>query len=102
MSTSNVAVPVTQEVKVLPSIPEETIPEAVSASAPLQVSTTAASASPTYYPVCPTRPIRPFCTPEKDDPLKELNYFIDDLKVKVCFSNEKLLKSKQNAGGSAT
>ena len=94
MTLSKVAVPVTPEVKVSPSSPEETLP----VSSPLSVSTAAVSAAPlTYHPVCPTRPIRPFCTPEEDDPLKELNYFIDDLQVKVRFSDEKPLKKKHRA-----
>ena len=91
---SKVAVPATPEVKVSPSSPEETI----AISTPLSVSTAAVSAAPlTYHPVCPTRPIRPFCTPEEDDPLKELNYFIDDLHMKVRFSDEKPLKKKHRA-----
>ena len=97
LSTLKVAVPVTPEVKVVPSSIEETIPEAVSVSTPLPASTAAVSAVPTYHPICPTRPIRPFCTPEEDDPLKELNYFIDDLIVKVRYSDNKLLKSKHKS-----
>ena len=36
-----------------------------------------------------TRPIRPFCPPDKDDPLKELPYFIEDLRFKVQFHSDK-------------
>ena len=94
--TPTVAVPVISKVKVVPPLPKETLPEADSAPSP--VSTAAASAATsTYHPIHPTRPMRPFCKPEEDDQLKELDYFIDDLRVKVRFSDDKLLKVKHKA-----
>ena len=41
-----------------------------------------------------TRPVRPFCQPDRSDPLKELPYFIDDLRVKVHYTNNKDFRVK--------
>ena len=110
--TATVDVPVISKVRVVPPLPKETLPEADSAPSPVSteataatsaattslVSTAAASAATsTYHPICPTRPMRPFCKPDEDDQLKELDYFIDDLRVKVRFSDDKLLKVKHKA-----
>ena len=42
----------------------------------------------------PSRPIRPYCQSDRSDQLKELPYFLDDLRRKVYFSHNKELKVK--------
>ena len=41
------------------------------------------STKPTFPPEVPSRPMHPYCQPDKSDPLEELPYFLDDLRVKV-------------------
>ena len=101
-TSPKVAVPVTNPVKVVKSPDNQKVeietktPEAVSAPV-LESSAAASAAPPKYPPIYPCRPIRPFCQPEPNDPLKELPYFIYDLKRKVYFSDNKDLKSKHKA-----
>ena len=63
------------------------------ATSPTSTVTTT-STKPTFPPIVPSRPIRPYCQPDKSDPLKELPYFLDDLRVKVHYSKDKELKVK--------
>ena len=68
--------------------------------APSPTSNAAASAptpSTTPTPIVPSRPIRPYCQPDRSDPLKELPYFLDDLRVKVYFSQNKELKVRHRS-----
>jgi hypothetical protein len=45
-----------------------------------------------HPPIVPSRPIRPFCQPDRNDKLKELPYFIHDLRVKVHYQSDKDFK----------
>ena len=38
-----------------------------------------------------------YCQPDRRDPLKELPYFLDDLRIKVYFSQNKELKVKHRS-----
>ena len=80
---NSVAAPVTSPVKTA-----KTSPTPVST-----VSATSSNISPSPD-IFPSRPVRPFCQPDKRDPLKELHYFIDDLRLKVHFVGEKDFKVK--------
>ena len=40
---------------------------------------------PYHLPIDPSWPIRPFCQPERNDKLRELPYFIQDLRIKVHY-----------------
>ena len=40
----------------------------------------------------PSRPIHPLCQPKRNDKLKELPYFIHDLRVKVHYQSDKDFK----------
>ena len=60
-----------------------------------RTSTTPVSSTSSNSPeIFPSRPVRPFCPPDKNDPLRELPYFIDDLSLKVHVMREKGLKVK--------
>ena len=48
-------------------------------------------------PIYPCRPIRPYCQRDKKDPLKELPYFVEDLRRKVYFCDDKDLKLQHKA-----
>ena len=41
-----------------------------------------------HAPIVPSRPICPFCQPNRNDKLKELPYFIHDLRLKVHFHSD--------------
>ena len=69
---------------------------AVASSTTTETSTVTSTSSFSTLPPS-TRPVRPFCQPDKSDPLRELPYFIDDLKVKVHYSNDKTLKVKHRS-----
>ena len=71
--------------------PSLTSNAAASATTPSTKSTSTNSTPP---PIIPSRPIRPNCQPDRSDPLKELPYFLDDLRRKVYFSPNKELKVK--------
>ena len=47
-----------------------------------------------YPPIVPCRPVRPFCPPDKSDPLKELPLFLHDLRFKVHLNAPKEFKVK--------
>ena len=51
-----------------------------------------------FPPIYPCRPIHPFCEPEESNPLKDIPYFIDDLRRKLFFiDDQKELKQKKRS-----
>ena len=118
--TGSVATPSSIAASAAPSVSTSTSSTAVSAvtfssiaasvkpTSAVSISTSAVPASnivtskppekittkPKYPPIVPCRPVRPFCPPEKSDPLKELPLFIQDLRYKVDVNAHKDFKVK--------
>ena len=104
MTLPKVAVPVTPPsiVSLSPGIPVKEpsttqSPEAVPALSTVSTTAAASAAPLTHPPIYPCRPIRPFCEPDKNEPLKELPYFIENLRRQVYFSDDKESKVKHKA-----
>ena len=51
---------------------------------------------PTLPPIVPCRPIRPYSQPDKMNPLKELPYFLEELRFKVHLHGQKEAKKKHH------
>ena len=51
---------------------------------------------PPLPPILPCRPIRPYSQPDKMKPLKELPYFLEELRFKVHLHGQKEAKKKHH------
>ena len=77
-----------------------TTPSPIIAAAPVaQLSPTSISKvkpppKPKFHPILPCRPVRPFCPPDKADPLSQLPAFLEDLRFKVHVSINKYFEVK--------
>ena len=63
-------------------------------SSPTSISKVKTPSKPKFPPILPCRPVRPFCPPDKADPLSQLPAFLEDLRFKVHVNSNKYFKVK--------
>ena len=104
-STSTPAIPVTAAPAVAISsiaAAPATVDSTVTLTSPTTAAVPTASAQPSvktlqkpkFPPILPCRPVRPFCPPDKMNPLSQLPSFLEDLRFKVHVNAPKDFKVK--------
>ena len=63
-------------------------------SSPTSISKVKTPSKPKFPQILPCRPVRPFCPPDKADPLSQLPAFLEDLRFKVHVNSNKDFKVK--------
>ena len=66
------------------------------------VTTTASTVTTksTLPPILPSRPVRPYCPADKNEPMRELPYFLEELRFKVHYYGIKEFKVRHKATAS--